>query len=496
MADLKGDQKAGTEETPPIDISKRKATYIMFCLIACTINFDAGIIPAGLYKIRDELEMSFQQQAAIGSLVFMGISLGSLTVTATFQKVSAAKALILMLTLNIAFTVVFSLSKFLYLLYLCRLIMGFTKSFFVIYGPVWVNEFSPKESSTKWLAGLQASVTMGIMLGYGITGFFVNSSVGFLTWRFAVQLQASLLVPLFVWLRSTDSKLIDTIDPEEGRKILAPGDSLGAENHTVRVDSVDMGHISNFLVQLKMLYKNPLFVMLTSAMCALSFVFTGIQYWITLYLILYLGSNPLQVVIAFSLICSTAPMAGVMFGGWLSDHMGGYRGANLVTALQLCLVFAVLASLFSIPMGFVGNLTYVSPLLWIMLFFGGALFPTATGININTLAKQYQSSVSSISQLVFNLGAYLAPVLSAAVMDAFEDPEEGLKWGFRFILLCSVLGVFPMVGAWIFGIRTQGQSGEYLDFEEERDAVGDLATYTNSEMRNEILRRRLHSFSL
>ena len=53
-----------------------------------------------------------------------------------------------------------------------------------------------------------------------------------------------------------------------------------------------------------------------------------------------------------------------------------------------------------------------------------------------------------------------------------------------------------MVGAWIFGIRTQGQSGEYLDFEEERDAVGDLATYTNSEMRNEILRRRLHSFSL
>jgi len=44
--------------------------------------------------------------------------------------------------------------------------------------------------------------------------------------------------------------------------------------------------------------------------------------------------------------------------------------------------------------------------------------PTAIGVNVNTLSREYQSSSSSISQLVYNLGGYfMAPVASAAVMD-------------------------------------------------------------------------------
>ena len=92
---------------------------------------------------------------------------------------------------------------------------------------------------------------------------------------------------------------------------------------------------------------------------------------------------------AFSVICITSPMVGVIFGGWLSDHFGGYKGNNLVTALQLCVVFAFLACIFAIPIGFVGSLTYVCPLLWMMMFFGACLVPTATGININSLTRDY-----------------------------------------------------------------------------------------------------------
>jgi len=58
------------------------------------------------------------------------------------------------------------------------------------------------------------------------------------------------------------------------------------------------------------------------------------------------------------------------------------------------------------------------PLLWSLLFFGAALIPTATGVVVNSVSREHQAASSSMSQLIFNLGGYfLAPVLSAAVMD-------------------------------------------------------------------------------
>lgn len=175
--------------------------------------------------------------------------------------------------------------------------------------------------------------------------------------------------------------------------------------------------------------------------------------------------------------------------------MGGYKGENLITAVELCVIFSLFASVFSISIGFVGTLDYLCPLLWIMMFFGGALFPTATGININSLSREYQSSASSFSQLAFNLGSYLAPVLSATVMDNYSDPIEGLRWGFRLILCMSVLGVVFLFSAWAVCKGRYKKTGEYADFDEERDVVGELRKFSDNEYKMEVLRQRMHSFS-
>jgi MFS family permease len=82
----------------------------------------------------------------------------------------------------------FSFSYNLYLIYLSRIGMGITQAFCVIYGPVWVNEFSPPTSTTKWMGLLQAAVPLGVMLGYAIAGSFINFGGGFLSWRLAIQL--------------------------------------------------------------------------------------------------------------------------------------------------------------------------------------------------------------------------------------------------------------------------------------------------------------------
>ncbi len=85
-------------------------------------------------------------------------------------------------------------------------------------------------------------------------------------------------------------------------------------------------------------------------------------------------------------------------------------------------MFGTCAFIFAAPIGFMQNIVYIYPLLWTLLFFGAALIPTATGVIVNSVSREHQATSSSMSQLIFNtFGFFMAPVLSAAVMDQFTD---------------------------------------------------------------------------
>lgn len=473
------------------DLSGNKKTFILFCSIIFILNMDSGIVPASLSKIQQELSISFQEQGALGALVFLGLCMGSLTVTPVFQQFSASATLSNLLVTYTIFTFLFSFSYDLYLLYICRLAMGFCRSFFTIYGPVWVNEFSPEDRSTKWLGSLQACSSLGAIGGYTLAGLIITLLGDYLTWRAAVQIEGVLLIPLILIIKSFDKSRIDIIDAsveENAKTIVSPGTYAIGLSKIIRIDTINISHLANFFMQIKTVFSNPLFVWVTLSLGSLMFVITGVQYWMTLYMLQVLKANNFEVVVAFSIICSTAPMLGVVTGSTLSDHMGGYKGKYRLNAIQLTLVFSVLAAIFAVPIGFVGNFLYVIPLLWMMMFFGAALYPIATGINISTQSRENQSAASSVSQLVFNIGAYFAPTLSAAIMDLFSDPVVGLRWGIRSIFSASILGLIFLIAAWVVCYKKHK-----VYEEEERDEVGDL--YSGNEFKIEMLRRRLHSYS-
>lgn len=340
----------------------------------------------------------------------------------------------------------------------------------MIYGPVWTNEFSPPEHATRWMGLLQSFVPLGIMLGYTCAGLIVNFLPSYTTWRFAIQLQAMFEIPVAYALSRFDPADIDIIN-------------VNRESKSVRIDSINISQLANFWNQVALLFSNGIFVSVTLALCMFYFVVTGIQYWITVYLIEVLGSDPIKVLISFSATCISAPLVGVAVGSYIADHLGGYKGRNLINAIKFCALCSLLACIFAIPIGYVGSLLYVVPLLWILLFFGGAMSPTATGINVNAVGREYQSASSSFSQLIFNLGGYfMAPVLSAFIMDQFPDPIVGLQWGFRAVLGVSVGGMVFLLVAWLVAYRRLSKEG-YLDFEEEGDQVGELKGYQAGEVR-------------
>lgn len=367
---------------PEVDWNKRRYIFVLFACMNLLLNYDTGVIPASLIQIKREVNMSFQEQAALGSLVYLGVSSASLIVSTVFQQFSAAKTLVLMLMLNVGFCLMFSFSFNLYLMYVARIGMGFTQAFCVIYGPVWINEFSPPQSTTRWMGLLQAAVPLGIMLGYTISGTIINFFSDYVSWRFSIQLQAFLELPVIIALAFADHTEIDITDVDH-RSSLAKV----IQNKQIRIDSINIGELASFWQQVKMLLHSPIFIWVSFALCSLYFVVTGIQYWITVYLIEVLGSDPVLVLGSFGVTCITGPLVGVLVGSHISDNMGGYKGENLLSALKLCTVFAVMACVFAIPIGFVGSLLFVAPLLWALLFFGGAMIPTATGINVNTVNR-------------------------------------------------------------------------------------------------------------
>lgn len=79
-------------------------------------------------------------------------------------------------------------------------------------------------------------------------------------------------------------------------------------------------------------------------------------------------------------------------------------------------------------------------------------------------------------------------------MDQFDDPIEGLRWGVRFILMVSVIGLLFISVAVAYAYYRK-HKGTYAEFDEELDVVGDLG-WSVAEANLEVLRQRAHSLSI
>lgn len=154
-----------------------------------------------------------------------------------------------------------------------------------------------------------------------------------------------------------------------------------------RIDSVETSNLAKYCSQAKQVITNPLYLSVALGLCSMYFILSGIQFWMTSYLIDILGNNPLHVMIVFSIVSITAPLSGVLIGGTFADKYGGYKGKNTLKALKLCIAFGVVAFVFSFPIGFLYSLIYISVLLWTFLFFGAAIIPVGTGIMVSSVRR-------------------------------------------------------------------------------------------------------------
>lgn len=195
-------------------------------------------------------------------------------------------------------------------------------------------------------------------------------------------------------------------------------------------------------------------VILTSVMglSFLCYVITVIQFWGSDYLETVLGLDKDKVSISFLIVCLTAPSIGVLIGGGIIYCIGGYDN---IKSSYLCLFGALGAVLLSIPIPYVSDFMIYISLLYGILLFGGAIFPSILGVIISSTEPKYKSAASSFTVSLCNLFGYIpAPFVYGLIKDNVSSDFNRIPFlismyvsfiGFVFILASSIFRYYRLL---------------------------------------------------
>lgn len=172
--------------------------------------------------------------------------------------------------------------------------------------------------------------------------------------------------------------------------------------------------------------------------CCLLFIITGIQFWITDYMLAILKVEESKVYITFAIVCITAPTFGVLLGGYFIEQLGGYTDKR---ALEACYKISILAACCGLPLPLIDNYYFFVLFMWLLLFFGGSIVPGLTGIMLSAIPQNNKEMANSITHFCHNLiGYFPAPILYGVICTVTGGANS--KFGLVFLMLISLIGVY------------------------------------------------------
>lgn len=169
-----------------------------------------------------------------------------------------------------------------------------------------------------------------------------------------------------------------------------------------------------------------------------------------------------QVFVTFGIVSVTGPVLGVVAGGNVTTWLGGY---NAKRALLLTIATAVFCVASAAPIAFVDDFPVFICLLWALLFLGGSMLPSITGIMLSTVEPQFKTSANSMANLSYNLLGYLpAPTVYGLIYDAGDGGNA--RHAMATLMFTPAISLVCLLGAAYLLIRHDVL--HYKQQEEER----------------------------
>lgn len=415
------DFQTAVEQRGGFMITDRRLVFALICALQVMRNWDTGAFSAVLgapQGISAEFNLNSATDGIVSSIMFVGNTIGVASAGPAFASHSPKMVLATSLVMHCFASALFGLAHGWLMAVVARILVGFSQSFLAVYVLVWVDEFAPATSSATWMAIVQACVPLGIMIGYVGAGLMVANTG--LSWRWTFHIKSFAMLPLTILLFFVNPRAIDCDD----------------EHHR---------HRGSRATTLWMFAKNRVFASVVLAMMSIYFIVTALQTFTTLYLRNDPFNASMNTIIAgFGATAATAPVLGVVAGGWLLDWVGGYK-RNLELTAKFGCTFSSCAMVAAVFAFFATEVQTFLISIWFLLFFGGGIIPASTGMLMSSIKPEYRSTGSGVASICFNLGGYfLGPLVCGVV----AETAGNLRYGIQFTLMISILAMGAMISAY------------------------------------------------
>ena len=311
----------------------------IFSAIHGLMTISQGILSSYVTEIKEEFSLSYSEYSLFGTISGLGSLLGSIVFTLIIEKVSNKYLISSMLIINCLshFSFVFKLKY--HILLVSRFTSGFASVFCYIYFPMWVDKFGIK----SWLNFMQTTIQVSNTIGH-ILGYFIFYKLGNNQWKYGFLSEIfSVLCFVFVLILLPenyynkdyeDNSNYQKINTEEEVKLEGDSDT----NNSIIIKS----SIKNDIML------NLPYICLTLYRSNRLFIFIVIDFWFSDYLQnTLLETNSSTIFLSYSLTIVIAPLLGLIFGGILSNKIGGPKGKNSFITMFYLQLFSVIFGLFS-----------------------------------------------------------------------------------------------------------------------------------------------------
>ena len=444
------------EKENEIFLPRYKRWIIFFYLISLSLfeSLDQGIIPTSVRNIKIDLKINDIQYGAFNSLFFFGKILGSFSFIFLLNKLNRKLILIISLIIYGISLFIFRFFSQIETLYISRTLIGFFDVFFIVYPPVWSDQYGIKNKKNLMIVLVQIFKPSGIMSGF-IFGTIFN-------WKKAIDIQLIILsiylfFSFFLDKKYFSNKLfsINKLQEDEISKfsILSLNEEKDKKNN------------KNKQYLIIKLISNPTFMIYVLARASLVFPLTIIQTWIIDYL-----ENALKItdkkirLISTGIITSTAPTLGILMGGFLLQKVGGYENKKASLISIILFSFSFIGCIF---FPFCDNIISLSICLWIGFFFGSSLFPILIGIILSCNENEFKASANSMTTFISNvIGHMPAPYIYGIINNKYGKNYP------KFAMKCTVFSMFFCLVFLIFGMIFKYSVNDDINDEKEMEIKG------------------------
>lgn len=516
------DEKIEKEQgTPTLIHISRKIRWIVFlilCFVSILMGVDQGILSSTTNEFKDA-GMSEVQLGGLGGMIFLGTALGCIFSFLVINKINRKYLLLGTMSFDVLSLFFTTQTDNIALLYLCRVVAGFTSAFVNVYLPPWTDQYGIHKYKSIMISLIHIASSLGYIFGYA-SGMYIG-------WRDSFFLQNILLIAsiLVIFILMPDKYFsmslmpvkskINKLNESNSQKETTPNTSKSEEDLIAKDIKIDLKideneaerHKDNLIYieshekeekekdeennkeedevslfenelkeedirkesilnHLKALIKSPIFLLMNVTLSSMFIIVSAIQFWINDYLEFGLLIEDKNVRIScFGFVVATAPAAGIILGGVLAGKVGGYdKEKAIYIPLFTSLGVVILANLCPI----FTNIFLFLPLFWTLLFLGSVLLPVANGIVIVSVEQKYSGSASAVSILLYHIfGRLPGPNVYAFLKSMVNDKNSRIP--FWLLLNVSVIGFLAV----LICVKFQKEKYRHLNADEETQKILD-----------------------